>query len=113
MSDPDDEAPALAKARYPGEIWDLHNGGLGVVLSSRMYNQAGFGTVVIAEVMVHPHQSRPFVVRAGLNERGEEVAVYVDRLVQIPIAWLVQRRGSLAPKALAECDQHLRTLFLR
>jgi len=100
--------PNRVKAHYPGEIWETHTGGLEVVLSSRLYNEGPFGTVITAAITAEPGHFRPFVVPAGAFG-----AVYVDRLAQIPTAWLIQKRGTLAPAALAEVDRHLATLFLR
>lgn len=114
----DDPLPPLpnpVKAHDPGEIWELHDGGLGAVVSSRIYNESRFGAVIICSVSAPPgpRQHRPLVVPAGLNERGREIAVYTDRITQIPTAWLVQRRGALSPAALTEVDRHLETLFMR
>jgi mRNA-degrading endonuclease toxin of MazEF toxin-antitoxin module len=100
--------PNPVKAHYPGEIWETHTGGLEVVVSSRLYNEGPFGTVITAVVAAEPGHFRPFIVPAG-----EFGAVYVDRIAQMPTAWLIQRRGHLAPAALAEVDRHLETLFLR
>lgn len=107
--------PNRVKAHSPGEIWELHHGGLGAVISSRIYNESRFGAVIVCGVSTPPGkgQFRPLVVRAGLNEHGGEVAVYVDRINQIPTAWLIRRRGMLPASALAEIDRHLETLFMR
>jgi mRNA-degrading endonuclease toxin of MazEF toxin-antitoxin module len=109
----DEPLPPLAnsvKAHDPGEIWELEHGGLGVVVSSRIYNESRFGTVVVCSVSTPPgpQQHRPLVVPAGAD-----LAVYVDRITQIPTAWLVHRRGRLSAGALAEVDRHLTTLFMR
>lgn len=114
----DEPLPSLpnpVKAHCPGEVWELHNGGLGAVVSSRIYNESRFGAVVVCGVSAPPGQGqfRPLVVQAGLNEHGGEIAVYVDRINQIPTAWLIQRRGMLSASVLAEVDQHLETLFMR
>ena len=107
--------PNPVKAHHPGEIWELDNGRLGVVVSSRIYNESRFGAVVVCSISAPPgpQQHRPLVVPVGLNEHGAEVAVYVDRISQVPTAWLIQPRGSLAPALLAEVDRHLETLFMR
>jgi hypothetical protein len=100
--------PNPVKAHHPGEIWETPTGGLEVVISSRLYNEGPFGTVVTAVIAAEPGQFRPFVVPAGAFG-----AVYVDRMSQLPTAWLIQKRGTLAPAALAAVDRHLTTLFLR
>lgn len=102
--------PNTIKAHDPGEIWELHDGGLAVVVSSRLYNESKFGAVVVCDVTAPPgrQQYRPLVVPAGAN-----LAVYVDRIHTTPTAWLIQRRGTLAAAALAEVDRQLETLFMR
>lgn len=100
--------PNPIKAHYPGEIWETHTGGLEVVVSSRLYNEGPFGTVVTSAIGADPGQFRPFIVPAGAFG-----VVYVDRIAQIPTAWLIQQRGTLSPAALTEVDRHLETLFLR
>ncbi len=100
--------PNPVKAHYPGEIWETHTGGLEVVVSSRLYNEGPFGTVITAAIGAEPGHFRPFVVPAGAFG-----AVYVDRIAQTPTAWLIQRRGALAAAALTEVDRHLATLFMR
>lgn len=104
-----------SRVREPGEIWEADDGGLVVVLSSRLYNESNIRCAIVAAVSAPPpvHDARPLIVPAGLNEHGQEVAVYVDRLHQMPHAWLRMRRGTLAPKALDACDRHLQTLFMR
>lgn len=114
----DESLPSLTggiKAHDPGEIWELYHGGLGVVVSSRLYNESRFGAVVVCGISAPPgsRQHRPLVVPAGLNGRGSEIAVYVDRITQTPTAWLVQRQGMLSRAALDEVDRHLATLFMR
>ena len=46
--------PNPVKAHYPGEIWETHTGGLEVVLSSRLYNEGPFGTVITAAITAEP-----------------------------------------------------------
>jgi len=100
--------PTPVKARYPGEIWETNTGGLEVVVSSQLYNEGRFGTVITAAIAADPGHFRPFIVPAGAFG-----VVYTDRLAQIPTAWLIHKRGSLAPAALAEVDRHLTTIFMR
>lgn len=97
-----------ARARYPGEIWETHTGGLEVIVSSQLYNESRFATVVTCALSSPPGHFRPFVVPATADH-----VVYVDRISMIPAAWLIQLRGTLAPAALADVDRHLATLFMR
>jgi hypothetical protein len=100
--------PNPVKAHYPGEIWETHTGGPEVVVSSRLYDEGPFGTVITAAIAAEPGHFRPFIATAGAFASGVRRP---DRADSHRLAHPKTRRPR--PAVRSEVDRHLATLFLR
>ncbi|TDE10691.1 hypothetical protein [Jiangella asiatica] len=89
----------------PGELWNLDDGTIRLVLSHPTYNASKVNLVVTCSVVPETKSFQPFAVRV---DGGYALA---DRLMTHPRHWLTERHGELADAQLAAVHEHLSFLL--